>query len=100
MLAQAHIQTSNLKSFHPEILKKSNHILRNCKNGNSTLGEYSNFSIFQNLEFFYSARKKMYPGGNFLNLSTVLSYMAKFVLLLSPAFQYWNIQVSGPYITQ
>ena len=24
------IQTSNLKSFHPEILKKSNHILRNC----------------------------------------------------------------------
>ncbi len=26
------IQTSNLKSFHPEILKESNHILRNYKN--------------------------------------------------------------------
>ena len=26
------LQTSNLKTFHPEMLKKSNHILRNCKN--------------------------------------------------------------------
>ena len=27
-----YVQTSKLKTFHPEILKKSNHILRNCKN--------------------------------------------------------------------
>ena len=27
-VAVYHVQTSNLKSFHPEILKKSNHILR------------------------------------------------------------------------
>ncbi len=26
------VQTSNLKSFHPKILKKSSHILKNCKN--------------------------------------------------------------------
>ncbi len=26
------LQTSNLKSFHPEILEKSKHILRNCNN--------------------------------------------------------------------
>ncbi len=35
------VQTSNLKSFHPEILKKSNHILRICKNadiGNQMYG--------------------------------------------------------------
>ncbi len=29
---------------------------RSIQRGNSTLGEYCNFSIFQNLEFFYSAR--------------------------------------------
>ena len=34
------VQTSNLNSFNPGILKKSNH-------------------IFQNLEFFYSFRKKL-----------------------------------------
>ncbi len=36
-----------LKSFHPEILKKSNHILRNCKNadiGNQKLNVWNKTS--------------------------------------------------------
>ncbi len=79
------IQCANLKCFHPEILKKSNHILRNCKNadiGNLMYGipdltlSRLNITTFLcsriwNFSTVVSAHKNKFPGGNFLNLHTV-----------------------------
>ena len=49
-------QIPNIETFHPEILKILNHIVRNCKNAD--VGNLM-YGIFRNMEFFYSA-----PGGN------------------------------------
>ncbi len=62
------IQTSNLKSFHPKILKISNHILRNCKNANIATFLYSRIWNFSTV-----VTKINFPGGNFLNLHTVIA---------------------------
>ncbi len=60
----AALQTSNLKTFHPEILKKSNHILRNCKNadiGNQIFG----------IPDLMTPRLSFYDFGKFLFLPTI-----------------------------
>ncbi len=59
-----HIQTSNLKGFHPEILKKSNHILRNCENAD--IG-----NLMYGIPDLTIPRLSSYEFGKFLFLPTI-----------------------------
>ncbi len=58
------LQTSNLKSFHPEISKKSNHILRNSKNAD--IG-----NLLYEIPDLKMPRLSFYEFGKFLFLPTI-----------------------------
>ncbi len=80
------LQCANLEGFHPEILKKSNHILRNCKNADiGTFQVGGQISMvtrpWRSIATFLYSRignfstvltKNKFMGRNFLNLHTVL----------------------------
>ncbi len=57
-------RSKKIETFHAEILKMSNHILRNCKNATFLYSGLWKFSTV--------LTKKKFPGGNFLNLHTAI----------------------------